>query len=320
MRRNSDFPLRLRNGKLALTLVAATCLCGNALAQSTASPAAKPAAAPPEPPVGSVSGMGDINLFPKRVVIDQRQRVGSVGLFNRVAAQGEYEINITDWMMTPEGGLVEMAQVTDPAIREKVKTASSFLRWSPRRVTLSNYGSQTVRIMARIAPGLPPGEYRSHFSAVAIPPNSEGGFSVEEAAGSRQPSGIGVTITPRFGISIPVIVRVGDTTLTSGLRDLAVTTTPDGAKQITLTVTREGTRSSFGDILVTAAGTKTTVAEVKGVAVYPEVNQRTIRFSVSTAKDFDPRLVARGAKLTVTYTDDDFAPGKVLVKQDFIVP
>ena len=41
--------------------------------------------------------------------------------------------------------------------------------------------------------------------------------------------------------------------------------------------------------------------------------------SLSTRQP-DPALTARGAKLTVTYTDDDFAPGKILARQDFIVP
>ncbi len=320
MRRIFDRPLWRRSSQGAVASLAACCLCASALAQSAAKPVVKPAAAPSQPPAGSVSGMGDINLYPKRVVIDQRQRVASVGLFNRAAAQGDYDISITDWMMTPEGGLVEMAQVADPAQRARVKTASALLRWSPHRVTLGSHDSQTVRIMARIAPDLPPGEYRSHFFAVAIPPNTEGGLTVEEAVGTKSPSGIGVTILPRFGISIPVIVRVGETTLNTGLRDLSIMTTPEGTKQISLTVTREGTRSAFGDIVVTAAGTKTRVAEIKGVGVYPEVSQRTIRFGVAPEKDIDPRLVARGAKLTVSYIDDDVTPGKVLVKQDFIVP
>ena len=80
-----------------------------ALAQSAARPAQAPPAA--ETPAGSVGGMGDVNLYPKRVVIDSKQRVASVGLFNRAAAQGEYEISVTDMMMTPEGRLVELGTV-----------------------------------------------------------------------------------------------------------------------------------------------------------------------------------------------------------------
>ncbi len=262
--------------------------------------------------------MGDVNVFPKRVVIDQRQRVASVGLFNRAAAQSDYDISLTDMMMTPDGRIVGLDAVTDPAAKGRVRPASGLLRYSPRRVTLDSHGSQTIRIMARVSPDLPPGEYRTHFSAVAVPDSAAGGFTIEQAAQSGQGNGIGVMIVPRFGISIPVILRVGETTLTAGLRDLAVTSQPGGGRAIALTITRDGTRSAFGDIVVTVTGTKTKVAEIMGIGVYTEVNQRAVQIPLDPASD--PRLAARGARLTVTYTDDDFAPGKILARQDFIVP
>lgn len=305
------------SGRLILTATLSL-LCA-AWQPGLAQPVAKSApAAQPAPPAGSVGGMGDVNIYPKRVVIDQKQRVASIGLFNRAAAQGDYDITITDMMMTPEGRLVDMGTVTDPAQRATVRTASSLLRWSPHRVTLGPYDSQTVRLMARVSPDLPAGEYRSHFTAVAIPRTGTGGLTIEQASGAQQPSSIGVTIVPRFGISIPVIVRVGETTLTAGLRDLAVIALPDGKQAILLTITREGNRSAFGDIAVTVTGTKTKLAEIRGIGVYPEVSQRSVQIPLDPAAGRG--AAARGSSLTVTYTDDDFAPGKILAKQDFIVP
>jgi hypothetical protein len=319
-------PLRVFGRGAISAMLLSLALGQPALAQSTARPAARPASpppavqppAPPEPPANSVGGMGDVNLYPKRVIIDQRQRVATVGLFNRASATGNYEIKLSDMMMTPDGRLVDLASVSDPAVRDRVKTASKLIRWSPHRVTLASHDSQTVRLMARVPPDLPPGEYRSHFSAVALPDVGTGGLSIEDAAGTAKPGAIGVTIVPRFGISIPVIVRVGETTVTAGLRDLTVTQQPDGNRVISLTVTREGNRSAYGDFVITAAGSKTKVSEIRGIGVYTEVSQRALQMLVDPAAD--PRLTARGARLTVTYTDDDFAPGKILARQDFIVP
>lgn len=305
-------------GSGRLRLAAVLALASTVWHPAGAEPVPKPAPPAPPAPAGSVGGMGDVNIYPKRVVIDQKQRVASIGLFNRAAAQGDYDINLTDMMMTPDGRLVELGTVTDPAQRDRVRTASSLLRWSPHRVTLAPYNSQTVRLMARVPPDLPAGEYRSHFSAVAVPPIGAGGYSIEQATGGQTTNSIGVTIVPRFGISIPVIVRVGETNVTVGLRDLAVTALPDGKKIISLTITRVGNRSAFGDLAVTVAGSKTKVAEIKGIGVYTEISQRPVQIPTDPAAD--PRLSARGARLTVTYTDDDFAPGKILVKQDFIVP
>lgn len=301
---------------LGLTLT----IPANALAQA-AGPAEDAPDAPPAPaalPAGAVGGMGDINLFPKRVVIDERTRIASVGLYNRAAAAGEYEITVNDMAMQRDGRLVELASVQDAAARDAVHTASGFLRWSPRHVALPASEAQMVRIMARVPPELPPGEYRSHFTVVSVPPET-GGTSIDEAAGAETNNGIGVRIVPRFGISIPVIVRVGETTLTAGLKDLKLTNSqPGGPAALALTITREGTRSAFGDITITAAGAKKPVAEIKGIGVYTEIAERAVQVLIDPATE--PRFLAKGTRWTVSYVDDDMSPGKVLARQEFIVP
>ena len=278
--------------------------------------AAIPAAAPGQAPAGSVGGMGDINLYPKRLVLTDRDRTASIGLYNRAAATGDYDITLGDMMMTADGRLVDLASVTDPALKARVQTASGMLKWSPHRVTLPANEAQMVRIMAHVPPGLAPGEYRTHFSAVAVPPES-GDLSIEQAAGAASQNSVGVQIVPRFGISIPVILRVGETTLTVGLEGLKVAR-PAGGPVFALQITRSGTRSAFGDILVTAAGVKKPIGEIRGIGVYTEIAQRNVQVPIDPK--VDPRSYASGAKLTVTYIDDDFAPGKTLARQDFIVP
>ena len=269
-------------------------------------------------PSGSVGGLGDINLFPKRVVLDSRVRVASIGLFNKSINPGDYDILVSDRMMNEDGQLVDLAGVTDPAVKARVKAASGFLRWSPRKVALRGSEAQTVRVMARITPDLPPGEYRSHFQAIAIPPLASDGASIEEARGGQASGGIGVRILPRFGISIPIIVRVGATTLTAGLKDFALAKTADGQPALRFTITREGTRSAFGNIVVTTPGAKKPLAEIKGIGVYPEISQRHVVVPLDPAAMTGP--LHAGTRLTITYIDDDFAPGKNLARQEFVVP
>ena len=307
----------LQTATLGLGLVFA--MPASASAQA-ASQAEEPADAPPAPaalPAGSVGGMGDINLFPKRVVIDERTRIASVGLYNRAAASGEYEITVSDMAMQRDGRLVDLATVQDAAARDAVHVASGFLRWSPRHVALPASEAQMVRIMARVPPDLPPGEYRSHFTVVSVPPET-GGTSIDEAAGNTANGGIGVRIVPRFGISIPVIVRVGETTLSAGLKDLKLNAAPGAPLALALTITREGTRSAFGDITITAPGAKKPVAEIKGIGVYTEIPERAVQVLIDPATE--PRFLAKGTRWTVSYVDDDMAPGKVLARQEFIVP
>ncbi len=307
----------LKTAALGSSLVLA--LSSSALAQASGQ-AEVPADAPPAPaalPAGAVGGMGDINLFPKRVVIDDRTRIASVGLYNRAAAAGEYEITVSDMAMQRDGRLVDLAAVQDAAARDAVHAASGFLRWSPRHVALPASEAQMVRIMARVPPDLPPGEYRSHFTVVSVPPET-GGTSIDEAAGAETGGGIGVRIVPRFGISIPVIVRVGETTLTAGLKDLKLNAPPGGQATLALTITREGTRSAFGDIVITATGARKPVAEIKGIGVYTEIPERAVQVLIDPATEV--RFLAKGARWTVSYVDDDMSPGKVLARQEFIVP
>lgn len=53
------------------------------------------------------------------------------------------------------------------------------------------------------------------------------------------------------------------------------------------------------------------------VGTYPEVDSRPLLLGLNPA--FDATLLRPGAQLTVTYTDDDYAPGTVLARQDFTV-
>ena len=340
-----DFPLKNnRKSALKLTRFITPALMAHAIAgaapasaQQQPVPAAEntpaeltaDAPAPAALPSGSIGGMGDINLFPKRIVIDDRQRLANLGLYNRAIATGEYEITVSDMAMQTDGRLVELESLTDPAARAAVHTASSFLRWSPRRVSLPGSEAQMVRIMARVSPELPPGEYRSHFTIVSVPPET-GGTSIDEATGAQTENGIGVRIVPRFGISIPVIVRVGQTTLSAGIKDIALVTQPGGGRALSFKITREGTRSAFGDITVTVPGAKKPLGNVKGIGVYTEIAERSVLIPLDQAADAaanpaanpaaNSRALARGTRMTITYVDDDAAPGKTLAKQEFIVP
>ena len=115
-----------------------------------------------------------------------------------------------------------------------------------------------------------------------------------------------------------MIVRVGSTTLNAGLRDISVVAGPDGSRAIALTITRAGTRSAFGDLVVTAPGAKKPVAQLKGIGVYTELASRQV--TVPIDPQADPRSYARGARLTVSYIDDDAAPGQLMARQEFTVP
>lgn len=302
---------------LALALAAA--MPAHAAGQDSEDEPALPDMVAGEVPEGSVGGMGDVNLYPKRVVIDRRQRIATVGLYNRTIDPGEYEISLVDMVMTRTGEIFPLDNLPPGVAADRLRPASEFLRWSPRRVRLLGSEAQTVRIMARPAGDLPDGEYRAHFLAVSVPQDLDDGFSIDDAVngGTDTRPGIGVTIRPRFGISIPVIVRIGETTLDVTLDQVGFVETPEGLA-ISVTIRREGTRSAFGDLIVTAPGISEPVAIARGVGVYPEIDSRQILLGINS--EFDTSRLQPGVTLTARYIDDDFVPGETLASSTFAVP
>lgn len=292
------------------------CLLALGFAPSAAQDNPSPAASVPAPPAGSVGGMGDVNLFPKRVVINGRREIATVGLYNKTTDVGDYEISIVDMAMTPEGQLVGFDNGLSEATKAKVRTASAMLRYSPRRVTLRGSESQLIRLMARATPDLPDGEYRSHFLVNSVP--DQGGFSIDQAVTTGRPDAIGVAIRPRFGIAIPVFIRVGVTTLNVAISKAQLITDSDGSRAVAFTLSRTGTRSAFGDVTIKAQGSSKPIAISRGVGIYPEVDSRPVIVPVDPQAD--PRLLAKGTRLTIEFVDDDFSPGSKLAEHAFVIP
>ena len=319
-------------GALSLTCLYAAGLTSAGNAQSLALEAAQvepqdntDMEAPPIPeveagevPEGSVGGMGDINLYPRRIVMDRRQRIASVGIYNKTAFAGDYEVSVTDMVMTETGRVIPLDNIPAGLEVGEVKTASQMLRHSPRRVALGGSDAQTVRIMARPPADLPDGEYRAHFMVVSVPDNIDEGFSIEDAVNDQaaEEGSVGVTIRPRFGISIPVIVRIGETTLEVGLEDIAFVQGPNGPL-LSMTITRAGTRSAYGDVVVTVPGQDVPLVEAKGIGVYPEIDARRVNLALNP--EFDLTQLQPGMQLTASFLDDDVAPGELLAKRDFVV-
>ncbi|MXO96392.1 hypothetical protein GRI34_08155 [Erythrobacter aquimaris] len=299
-------------------LAAAAMVVASTLALGSGTSVAQDAAAQaaPSPPAGSVSGLGDVNLFPKRVVIDGRRAIATVGLYNKAVDPGDYEIKIVDMAMTPQGQLISFDNGLDEETKAKVRTASQMLRYSPRRVRLASTESQLIRVMARGSSDLPDGEYRSHFMVTSVP-DAEG-FSIEDATGAQQADGIGVTIRPRFGIAIPVIVRVGETTLDVSITGSTLLTARDGTQAVGFILNRSGTRSAFGDVIIKAAGSAEPIAVSRGVGIYPEIDAREVIVPINP--ETDPALLTSGARLQIEFVDDDFAPGSKLAEHSFVVP
>ena len=219
------------------------------------------------------AGIGDLLVAPTRIVLDGRK--GAEVVLNNIGEEpAVYRVSVEFRRMDKDGGLSEVSQ---PSADDQ--KAADMIIYAPRRVTLAPHQPQAIRIAARPPQGLPDGEYRVHLLFRAIPPATP----VVQAAASAPEKGLRFQLTPVYGVTIPVIVRLGNLQATAGIANVHLDKGADGNSVVSLELSRTGTRSTFGEVRVLKAGVKAPIAIQKGVAVYTEVNSRKVSLSFSPA-------------------------------------
>ena len=218
-----------------------------------------------------LAAQGDLLIAPTRLVLDGR-RGGEVILANVGGEEATYRVTLELRRMTPEGDL-EQVEEADANVTEKA--ALEMIRYAPRRVTLPPDQPQAIRISARPGAELPDGEYRVHMSFSAVPK-----VQPIEAAPEEGAQGFSVKIVPVYGITMPIIVRKGELEVTAGLANPRIVAGEQG-QAFAVDITRSGTASVYGDLLVYRPGSNEPVLAVRGIGVYPEIISRQAAFGLS---------------------------------------
>lgn len=217
------------------------------------------------------AGVGDLLVAPTRLVLNGG-RSAEIILNNIGEEPATYRISAEFRRMKPDGSLEE---VTDPSDSEKA--ARDMLIFAPRRVTLAPREPQSIRVAARPPQGLPDGEYRVHLLFRAIPPSTP----VEQPANAAA-KGVSFKLIPVYGVTIPVIVRLGNLNVETAISDVHVEQV-EGKAEIALELSRSGQRSTFGEVRVLKAGVKDPIASARAVAVYTEIGKRQVLVPLNDA-------------------------------------
>jgi hypothetical protein len=198
---------------------------------------------------------------------------------------------------------------------------------SPRRATVTPGKGQTIRIRA-VPPtagsaGTPPGEYRTHLTVTTIPPRDIG-LTAEQAA-SLAPQELRFQINSVFGLSVPVIMRVGPPDIRGAIEDVKLNmqnVSPDGVAPprpvpvLSFQLVRLGPNSLFGNLEVRGTKDKTSdqpLAAARGIGVYTEIDRRLVQMPLR-------RKPAAGEQVEVSFKDDDTAPGRLVAKATLTSP
>ena len=258
------------------------------------------------------SAWAELMVAPTRIVFDKNQRAAQLDLINSGSETATYRISVVNRRMSETG---EFSAIDSPGPGEQF--AGELLRYSPRQVVLAPGGGQTVRISLRKPADLPAGEYRSHliFGKVAA---AEGATSLEAQAA---PNGeVSVQLSMLVGLSIPIIVRHGETTASVTLTSLGLLN-PVAGQPVTLALNlqRSGSNSVYGDLGATftpQGGAAQEVGKAGGVAVYSPNSLRRFKLQLNPP----PGLVLARGTLRVTFRERPDAGGKLLAEAAIELP
>jgi hypothetical protein len=254
----------------------------------------------------------DLMLNPTRIVFDKNQRAAQIDLINNGTETATYRINVVNRRMTEMGDF----QPAETAA-EGEHFADSMIVFSPRQVVLAPGAAQLVRVLVRKPADLASGEYRSHLIFDRIPDTSSAN-SVAKAA-DLPPNEVGIQLTALVGVSIPVIVRQGDTSASVAISGIELLP-PAAAGEpqvVAFKLERSGNRSVYGDLVLSFTpngGKENVIGRASGVAVYTPNAMRRAKLNVR-----GDATLARGT-LTVQYFERREEGGKLMAQATLALP
>ena len=235
---------------------------------------------------------GNLLITPRRVVFEGQKRTQDLNLANTGIDTAKYNVSVINYRMREDGSFEE---ITTPDAGQNF--ADKNLRFFPRSVTLAPNEAQVVKMQVTRADQLSPGEYRSHIYFRAVPKQTA--LGTEEV--KKDSTSIGVKLIPIFGITIPVIIRVGESTTKVNLSDVKLEIISDTIPRLEFAFNRTGNMSVYGDILVEHISPTTVITQVgtvRGIAVYTPNSVRRFQMEL----DKNAKVDYRTGNLKITYT------------------
>lgn len=236
---------------------------------------------------------GDLFINPKRIVFDGQKRSQEISLANIGNDTAHYMVSFIQIRLKENG---EFEQIEKPDSGQYF--ADKYLRIFPRTITLAPKETQVVKIQTYQKENLAPGEYRSHLYFRATQKDRK---AIAEPIKKEDSNNLSVNITAVFGITIPVIIEIGESNTTASITNLKLQTADNTTPKLFMRLNRQGNRSTYGDInidYISASGKTTNIAFVKGISVYAPYLIRNIAINLNNSKSVNSQT----GKLLVTYT------------------
>ncbi|MES2702219.1 MAG: hypothetical protein V4649_06245 [Bacteroidota bacterium] len=221
-------------------------------------------------------------LSPTRIVFDASgNTLKDFTVTNSSRDTVRYLFSLIEMRMNEKGKLEAV-----PMCDQGQLCASKLLFIYPEMVDLAPGEARIVKVRYTAAAGMASGEYRSHIY-------------VRQQKGAGRTAITNNDLADLKGITMPVMVRVGEVQAQAAIAPLALQFTND-TPALKLNITRSGNMSLYGDInvlFVDTLGRATNIGNVKGTAIY---TPNTSREYVVKLKPV-PGINYQAGKLKVEY-------------------
>lgn len=230
-------------------------------------------------------------LFSEYRMILNNNNIASLQLNNPTQETRTYSLSFVDKKFDKDGVIIN--------IPDSVKAEYSlkpYLRVFPRTITLNPGESQEIQIQLKAPASVPDGEYRSYLHFLPLEKSTP--------SDSIKVSGVQLDIKFRIGAALPLFYRK-NTVLTQVDIDNVNLTKRDSITMLNFDINREGTRSTYGYIVVSgmSQGKPLVVMETPGNALYSEQSSRKVEMPISLERI--DRTPDGKVLLTITYYNSE---------------
>jgi hypothetical protein len=218
---------------------------------------------------------GTIMIEPKRIVFNKSELKKIITITNTGDIPSVFSVSFEQRSMTEDGNFIT---ITKPEPGQKF--ADRHLRIYPRRSTLGVGESQVVVLQRRRNNKMENGEYRSHLTFM-----SSASIAPLEIKSKKDTVAFSTRITTAFGMSIPIIIRAGEVSVSASITNIKLEDT-----LLTFNLNRKGNISIFGDLLIQyipEQGEPIVIKKSSGFGVYTTIEKRIMKFKLDKIADIN---------------------------------
>ena len=227
-----------------------------------------------------------IDIVPQKIVIESRERNGELTVLNLMGIAGTFRIEIVNFIQDEDGVYQEIEQPLDSNFNPK-----NIVRVSPRQFRIEPSGRQKIRVSLRKPADLTEGEYRFHIKAIRLAQDDE----------RREGDPNSVSIIANVGVTIPVVVRHGQTESGAKLSDVRVvdsSKTKSNRPELQMKIERSGNASTLGmvEVLwVNSSNQVKRIGRIKNMNIFTDIEKRFVKIPLSE--------MPTGGTIQVRYVD-----------------